>query len=332
MTNKNKLLYTIYIMGTLTLHGCTIVDHQQYFEQHEKTFKAQTNYVTHTVQRDSYNIHVREFGAKTQQPTLVMLHGFPDSMHLYDRLVPELINERHIVAFDFIGWGDSDKPENHTYDSQGLKKDLEAVVTQLNLEQVVLVLHDASGPPGIDWALDNPDKIAGLVLLNTFYGPMPTLKPPEAIERFSTPGIYRDISVFVASNSDYFWIKGYTKQISKFISTPELREPLQKILGYQSLNIRPAFFSLNKVLLDEISERKNRITLLQSFARPVRIIFGNDDPYLNAGVAKEFHKILPESELFLIKDGGHFVQIDKPKQVAELLKQFPSINNLSQTD
>jgi pimeloyl-ACP methyl ester carboxylesterase len=37
------------------------------------------------------------------------------------------------------------------------------------LEQVLLVVHDASGPPAIDWALAQPERVAGLVLLNTYY-------------------------------------------------------------------------------------------------------------------------------------------------------------------
>jgi haloalkane dehalogenase len=56
-------------------------------------------------------------------------------------------------------------------------------------QQVVLVAHDASGPPAIDWALAHPGRVAGLVLLNTYYCEMPTLRPPEAIWLFSTPVI-----------------------------------------------------------------------------------------------------------------------------------------------
>jgi pimeloyl-ACP methyl ester carboxylesterase len=61
------------------------------------------------------------------------------------------------------------------------------VVKQLHLERVVLVVHDASGPPGIDWALAQAERVAGLVLLNTYYCEMPTLRAPEAIWLFSTP-------------------------------------------------------------------------------------------------------------------------------------------------
>jgi haloalkane dehalogenase len=67
--------------------------------------------------------------------------------------------------------------------------DLDAVITQLGLGQVVLVAHNASGPPAIDWALAYSERVAGLVLLNTYHCEMPTLRQPEAIWLFSTPVI-----------------------------------------------------------------------------------------------------------------------------------------------
>jgi len=64
---------------------------------------------------------------------------------------------------------------------------LDSVVEHQHLQQVVLVAHDASGPLAIDWALAHADRVAALVLLNTYYCAIPTLQPPEAIRLFSTP-------------------------------------------------------------------------------------------------------------------------------------------------
>lgn len=324
MKTLNLLLLTAFLVKALLLQGCSTIDNSAYFQAYEQKYKATSPYSTHRVQRDEFTINAREFGKRTRQPTLVMMHGFPDSLHLYDRLVPELANDRHIIAFDFLGWGESDKPEDYRYNVASLRRDLEAVIAHFDLQQAVLVMHDASGQPGIDWALENPQKTAGLVLLNTYYGPMPTLKAPEAIALFSTPGIRRELAVWATRHFDSLWIKRYNEQMARFISTEELRSPFQKILGHQSLMIRPAFYGLNRVLLDEIEKRKHMTSRLSVFKPPVRIIFGNDDPYLNAGVAKEFHKLFPNSELFLVKNGGHFVQVDKPRRVADLLRDFPS--------
>lgn len=317
-----KTKYFIFIILFPFLQSCSTVDHYRFFEQHEKQFKEQTNYNTHYIDREGLKIHAREFGKKTNRPSIILMHGFPDSMHLYDWLVPELMANEHIVTFDFIGWGDSDKPKEYTYNFDSLKNDLNRVVDYFNLNQVILVTHDASGPTGIDWSYDNQQKIAGLILLNSFYSPMPTLKSPEEIKIFSTPGIKRWFSVTTTQLSDNLLISRYNTQMDKFITTQALREPFKKILGHQFLKIRPAFYGLNRVLKEHVQNNGLKTSRLKMFQPPVRIIFGEDDPYLNSGVAREFHKLYENSELFLIQNAGHFVQVDKPKQVASLIKEL----------
>src|SRR6266487_2993295 len=81
---------------------------------------------------------------------VVLMHGFPDNLHLYDRLLPHLAARVPVVRFDFLGWGRSDKP-------------------------------------AIDWALANPGRVAGLVLLNTYYHWSGGLRRPPAIAVFSSP-------------------------------------------------------------------------------------------------------------------------------------------------
>ena len=51
----------------------------------------------------------------------------------------------------------------------------------------------------------------------------------------------------------------------------------------------------------------------------MRIIFGNDDPYLNPGGARRFHKLLPTSDLFLLPTARHYVQVDEPQKFADLI-------------
>src|SRR2546421_3158074 len=132
------------------------------------------------VRRGPYRIHVRERAG--DDPAIVLMHGFPDNHHLYDRLVPHLPG-RHVVTFDFLGWGESDKPSKYDYTFANQEGDVDAVVNGLGLDRVLLVVHDASGPSGINWALDHADRVAGIVALNTFYSLVPDAppNPPEAI-------------------------------------------------------------------------------------------------------------------------------------------------------
>src|SRR5215469_5912108 len=97
------------------------------------------NFTEHFVQRDQHRIYVREY--EGAEPAIVLMHGFPDNLHLYDRLVPHLSPPRHVLSFDFLGWGASDKPAGYPYTARNQEGDLDAVIQQRQLGQVVLVPH-----------------------------------------------------------------------------------------------------------------------------------------------------------------------------------------------
>lgn len=278
------------------------------------------SYTEHVVQRGPYHIYAREYPG--EEPAIVLMHGFPDTLHLYDRLLPWLITSRRVVTFDFLGWGESEKPAGYPYTAANQVGDLDAVIEQLHLGQVVLVAHDASGPPAIDWALAHADRVAGLVLLNTYYSAMPTLRPPEAILLFSTP-LVRNVARAVSTAFDnWLFKKLYWWQVGRFMREAADRKEFLPLLYQQfaaAPSAQPAFFRLNEDLLSTVRDRTKRIPQLKAFSRPVRIIFGASDPYLNAGVARRFHELFPMSELFLLPGAYHYVQIDEPEQVAHLL-------------
>jgi haloalkane dehalogenase len=265
------------------------------------------------IDRAGHRMYAREYPG--QEPPIVLLHGFPDNLHLYDRLVPHLHPPRRVITFDFLGWGASDKPAKYPYTATNQTGDLDAVIGQLGLDQVTLVAHDASGPPAIDWALDHPDRVAALVLLNCYYCLMPTLRPPEAIALYSTP-LLRNVGRGVARASKYLDRKLYTWQVGRFITDASERQELVPRLYEAFGTARPAFWTLNNDLLGTVFSRTRRTPELRRFTRPVRIIFGAGDPYLNKGVARRFHKLFPTSELFLVSGARHYVQVDQPQTVA----------------
>ena len=276
-------------------------------------------YVEHTVKRGPYRIRAREYPG--DEPAIVLMHGFPDNLHLYDRLVPHLFGRR-VVVFDFLGWGDSDKLMDYAYSADNQTRDLNAVIEHLGLESVVLVAHDASGPPAIDWALAHPERVSALVLLNAYYYAMKTLRPPEAILLYSTP-ILRNVARMIISRSDYLDRKLYSWQVGRFIRDPAVRDEVVPLLYSGFREARPAFWALNEDLLRTVLSRRKMIPKMRAFGKPVRIIFGDADPYLNRGVARRFHELFPTSELFLLSGARHYVQVDEPEEVARLILSTP---------
>jgi len=285
--------------------------------------RSARDYQEHHVPRGPHRLYARDYPGA--EPAILLLHGFPDNLHLYDRLVPQLA-PRRVVVFDFLGWGASDKPVGYQYTAANQVGDLDAVIDHLQLTSVVLVAHDASGPPAIDWALEHPPQVAALVLLNTYYCRMPGLRTPEAIRLFSTPVIRSVARPVSRLFGDLLFRRMYHWQVGRFFRDPEAREQFVPLL-YQQFAANPstheAFFGLNQDLRSAVASGTAAIPRLQRFTRPVRIVFGAADPYLNSGVARRFHELLPTSELFLLPGARHYVQMDQPQHVARLMLATP---------
>jgi pimeloyl-ACP methyl ester carboxylesterase len=155
---------------------------------------------------------------------------------------------------------------------------------------------------------------------------MPTLRSPEAIWLFSTP-LARNIARPVSQMFGHWIFRHmYQWQVGRFFRDAEVRNKILPLLYQQfdsTPSARPAFFRLNEDLLPTIRSRTKMLPKLKDFRRPVRIIFGDADPYLNKGVAQRFHELFPVSELFLLPGARHFVQMDEPAQVARLILATP---------
>jgi len=250
---------------------------------------------------------------------IILMHGFPDNHHLYDRVLP-FLRDRHVVTFDFLGWGESDKPAQHSYTAYAQTAELDRVISALELDRVILVAHDASGPPAIDWAIAHPERVERLVLLNTYYSTMRSLRPPEAIWLFSTPVVRRVARWSSTIFNHWLFRRMYYWQVGRFFRDQAIRDEFLPVL-YEQFTRDPsahaAFFSLNEDLRPMLRDRATRADALRTFEPPVRILFGGADPYLNANVAREFARLFPRAELHLIPSARHFVQMDEPEQVAK---------------
>jgi haloalkane dehalogenase len=319
-----KYLAILAMFVTIILAGCAN-NSAKYAAAHDAYLArfnaAQPHESRSLLRKDGYRISAREFGTKNrgQGPSLVLMHGFPDNQHLYDLLIPILATKHHVVSFDFLGWGDSDKPAAHLYNVASLRADLDLVIEQLKLDQVVVVVHDLSGQPGIDWALDNEAKTAALVLLNTYYTNMPTLIAPEAIAFYSKPSWRRDLAVWGANKSASRFQSGVANQIGKFLTNKDVSASFIPVFAHRAPAIRSAFFSATSVLWQEVAVREANLPRIRKFAKPVHVLFGELDPYLNKGVAIEFARLFPNARLELLSNAGHYVQLDQAQVLGEIL-------------
>jgi haloalkane dehalogenase len=270
--------------------------------------------VPFTVNYQGHTIHGIDIPG--EGPAVMLLHGFPDNLHLYDKVYPLLAGKRRVIAFDFLGWGTSDKPlpGEFEYTMAANQGQIKAVLTALNPGPVTLVLHDASGIPGLDLAIDEPALVSRIVLLNTFYGLGPTQTPPTAINIYANPALQ---AVENALNNDPAAFEAiYRYQIGLFLSGADKTEDVNRLWS-QFPETLPAFTALNDVLFSEVAAHTRGFARLSSLKMPVSIVFGALDVNLTVGVAKDLAARIPGSDLVIVDTANHFIQLDAPDVVAE---------------
>src|SRR5476649_1821007 len=95
-----------------------------------KQMDSKPSFTEHYVPRDQGRVYARDYGGLGA--AFVLMHGFPDNLHIWDDLIPYLVaSGRRVVTFDFLGYGASDKLADATYNFSQQLGDLEAVVAAL---------------------------------------------------------------------------------------------------------------------------------------------------------------------------------------------------------
>ena len=152
-------------------------------------------------------VFVREIPG--EDPPIVLMHGFPDDHRIYDKLLPQL-SPRRAVAFDFLGYGRSDRSDTAGSSSEDHGSELAAVLDELGITRAVLVGHDASGPDAVAFAVNHPQRVAHLVLLNTIFGHQPSLKLPEMIRLLADPAFAPLADAMINDEGQRLWLLQHT--------------------------------------------------------------------------------------------------------------------------
>jgi haloalkane dehalogenase len=276
------------------------------------------------IPRGEGNVYARDYAGAS--PAFVLMHGFPDNLHIWDDLVPYLVaSGRRVVTFDFLGFGASDKPAGAAYSFKQQLGDLEAVVEVLDLGKIVPVAHDSSGMPTLNYALAHPDRVASVIMLDSAYSEDPTFLWPEMITLFATRSM-QSLAMAIAQSPEQFgWLLGW--QQKQFLnSLPEDQKahfndfmgPLIRDNFIVQPGAGPAFVQLAAEFFDEHARNAKHLAALKTLDIPVKLIWGQYDPYFPKAMAERRQSQLKNASLTFIP-AGHWLQSDAPADVAKAM-------------
>ena len=266
----------------------------------------------HTVQVEGLRVAYREAG---QGPAVLLVHGWPTSSFLWRNVMGHIARANRVVAIDLPGFGESDKPVGIRYNFAFFDRVLDECLAKLGIEQLGLAVHDLGGPVGLHWAVDRPQRVTKLALLNTL--------------------VYPEFSEAV-------------KEFVRACASPELRDQTTSPAGLESI-IRDGFGDPSALSADVLAamlapfrtaearraladagigiERRGFVHIarqLPTLRIPVRIVYGERDRLL-PDVAETMARVkadLPQAEVTTLPACGHFIQEEAPDQVGALLAHF----------
>ncbi|CAB1061738.1 Hydrolase, alpha/beta fold family [Olavius sp. associated proteobacterium Delta 1] len=120
-----------------------------------------------TVNVDGLDIFYRESGPRDAN-TILLLHGFPTSSHMFRNLIPLLSDKFHLVAPDYPGFGNSSMPgvDKYDYTFDGIAEVIDRFTEKLELHRYSLYMMDYGAPVGYRIAVKHPERIASLIVQN----------------------------------------------------------------------------------------------------------------------------------------------------------------------
>jgi haloalkane dehalogenase len=281
-------------------------------------------FVEHRIRHDGQTIYARDY--KGAGPAFVLMHGFPDNLHIYDDLVPYLVaGGRRVVTFDFLGFGASEKSPSATYSFRQQLGDLEAVVATLGLGKFVPVAHDASGPAGINFALAHPEQVASLCILNSAYDDARPIHWPEIIELFATNSMSAMSSAIAQNPQQLGWLFGW--QEMRFRDALPAGQQAHFTSGIGQIiadnftlqpSSGPAFVQLASQFYEELGRNSEHLPELAKLDMPVTVIWGERDPYITKDVGADRASHFRHASLHVLP-AGHWLQSDMPGEVSKLM-------------
>lgn len=291
--------------------------------QSSSTLIAGSGLVTYrSIAVDGLNIAYREAG-KSSSPKLVLLHGFPASSHQYRNLIPALAARFHVIAPDYPGFGNSDRPDPSTwpYTFDRISEVIERFLQLKGFDHYGLFVQDYGGPVGFRIVGRHPEALDWLIIQNTnayevgFTAAWDGFR--GALWKNRTPETEKPLAAFLQHDA----IRGIYLHGARH---PEFISPdnWESDFGFMQ---RPNAVRVN---LDLFYDYRTNVPLYsewQAFLRkrqPKTIIFwGQTDIFFTPAGGEAYLADLPRAEMHRL-DAGHFAVEDHLEYISRNIERF----------
>ncbi len=280
----------------------------------------QTTY--NTVDVDDVSIFYREAGPK-DAPTILLLHGFPTSSHMFRDLIPELAEKYHVVAPDYPGFGQSSAPsaDEYDYDFATLSKTMNHFVEALDLDEYTLFMQDFGGPVGLRMLEAHPERVEGVIIQNaTFH-----------VEGWN-PDIVKQFAPFWGDRNSE------TEAPLRQFLAPQTTEWQYRQGSTLSDRLNPDAWIHAQAGLDRPGNTDVQLEYLWNYQDNVAnygawheklaelqpetlVVWGQNDPFFTMTGVEAIQKLLPEAETHLY-DAGHFALETHAQEIAGEILEF----------
>ena len=254
-------------------------------------------------------------------PTVVMVHGNPSWSYLYRNLVTELKETHRCIVPDHIGCGLSDKPQDYPYRLENHIDNLETLLDQLQIDKCVLVVHDWGGAIGMGWAGRHPERVAGLVVLNTAAFVSSRIPFRIAVCRWPLLG-----SFLVRGLNGFAWPATFMAVHNTM--QPEVAAGF--VYPYNTWHNRVAVHRfVQDIPLEKTHPSRSTLaeveaSLVRLQDKPMLICWGGEDFCFNDHFYRQWLDRFPAAENHYFPRAGHYVLEDALDEIMALLTPFLS--------
>lgn len=268
-----------------------------------------------------HRIFYREAG-RADAPAVLLPHGYPCSSYEFRDLMPALADRWRLVAPDFPGFGYSDTPEDFDYGFDGYACFLAQFADSVGLQRYVLYLHDYGSQIGLRLAMQAPQRIAGLIVQNgDIYADTLGPKYEGLLRHFEHPDADSRWQLIDAVSE-----QGYRDEFLNDVG-PDVAERIPPDLWTLHWNLTTSQRAKIAVaLMEGLKENLEWFPRYQAYLRehapPTLIVWGPRDGYMPEASARAYLRDLPQAQLHVLDDGGHWLLETHLEEVTVLIRRF----------